>query len=336
MSSSTRRALDINRFVHERTPAWRKLEELLLSIERDGFGSLGLSGARQFGKLYRAASSDLIRARGETADANVVDYLNDLVARAYAIVHAGKSRRERAVLGFYRRGFPRLVREEARMIGLSAAIFLLGGFVGAGTLILDPDAESVMIPPDHQERLPEERVAEDEAQTEGAGAGEASFFSGFLFTNNFRVSILVFALGITFGIGTVLVLFYNGVPLGALAVQYHLQGKGLFFWAWILPHGVPELTAIVIAGASGLVIGRALWAPGRLSRVLALREAGRRAVLLCLGVAPLLVIAALVEGTLSQMHEPRVPYAAKLAVAGLLTVALTLYLGFAGRKKEPA
>jgi uncharacterized protein (DUF58 family)/uncharacterized membrane protein SpoIIM required for sporulation len=332
----SRRALDVNRFVHERTPVWRELEDLLVLLERQGFRALGLERARRFGKLYKSASSDLIRARGETADAAVVDYLNDLVARAYAIVYGGRGRRERVIAAFYLRGFPRLVREERRAVLLSAAILVLGAAIGAGTVALDRDAEAVMIPGMHRERTPEERVAEEEAETQGAGAGEAASFSGFLFTHNFEVSFMVFALGVTFGIGTVLLLFYNGVPLGALAVQYHLSGRGLFFWAWILPHGIPELTAVVIAGASGLVLARALWSPGRLGRGAALRAAAKRAVLLCLGIAPILALAGLVEGTLSQIHAPRIPYEAKLAAAAAIGIALYAYLLLAGRSEKTA
>jgi uncharacterized membrane protein SpoIIM required for sporulation len=177
---------------------------------------------------------------------------------------------------------------------------------------------------------PVERVARDEGGDVHEG-GEAAAFSGFLFTHNMQVAFFAFALGVTFGAGTMLILFYNGLPIGALAAQYHLAGKGLFFWAWILPHGVPELTSVFIAGGAGLVMGRALIAPGRLTRGAALVGASRRAVRLVLGVAPLLCTAGLIEGTISQLHAPVMPYAAKLVFAACVAAALAAYLGLAGR-----
>jgi uncharacterized membrane protein SpoIIM required for sporulation len=159
---------------------------------------------------------------------------------------------------------------------------------------------------------------------------EATVFSAFLFTHNIQVTFLAFGLGITAGVGTALVLFANGVPLGALAVQYHEAGQDLFFWAWILPHGIPELTAIAIAGGAGLVLGRGLVLPGRRRIRDALRHEARRAVRLVVGTMPVLVMAGVIEGTISQMHEPLMPYPAKLAFALLVGTALYIWLWSAG------
>ena len=124
--------------------------------------------------------------------------------------------------------------------------------------------------------------------------------------------------------------------LGALACAYHQAGVGLFFWAWILPHGVPELFETMLAGGAGLLMGRALAAPGDRSRGEALREAAREAIRLVLGGVPILILAGFIEATLSQVHEPHLPYAVKLAVAGLLAAGLAAYLTFAGRGPESA
>jgi uncharacterized membrane protein SpoIIM required for sporulation len=237
---------DVNRFISTRTPSWRALEQLVLDMERRP-GALALDDVRRFAKLYRAASSDLLLARTERVDASIEDYLNGLVARAYAIVYATQPRAQRRIWRFLVDAFPVLFRAEWKVIALSAVLLFAGAAVGAVGIAVDPGSRAVLIPEQHQAFSPDERVMRDEGQV--ASAGEASVFSAFLFTHNIRVTFLVFALGITFGVGTALVLFYNGLPLGALAMQYHLAGEGLFFWAWILPHGIPELTQIFIAGA---------------------------------------------------------------------------------------
>jgi uncharacterized membrane protein SpoIIM required for sporulation len=110
----------------------------------------------------------------------------------------------------------------------------------------------------------------------------------------------------------------------------------MFFWAWILPHGIPELTAVFIAGASGLVIGRGLWVPGRRSRKAALVHEAKRAVRLVLGTMPILVLAGVIEGTISQMHAPIMPYELKLAFAVVVGIAVYAYLLFAGRRAGEA
>jgi len=321
---------DVRRFVDERTPLWSELERTLVAVEQRGMRSLGIGGARTFGKLYRAVSADLLVARGELVDATIVDYLNDLVARAYAHVHAGTGSKARRLPEFFLREFPRLFRAEWRLMALSAALFCAGSAVGAVAMVVDPHAAGVLIPDDHAQRTPAERVAEDEG---GAGhtGDEGAAFSSFLFTHNIQVTFLVFALGLTFGIGTVSVMFYNGVPLGALAMQYHQYGKGLFFWSWILPHGIPEITQIIIAGAAGLVLARGLLLPRRQSRKDALVAEARRAVRLVVGGMPILILAGMIEGTISQMHEPVMPYPLKLAFAVVVGLAVWAYLLFAGR-----
>jgi uncharacterized membrane protein SpoIIM required for sporulation len=323
---------DVERFLREREPTWHELEGMLASVERAGTRSLGMDGARRFAKLYRQVSADLVRARTELVDASIQDYLNDLVARAYRQVYAGTGGSGARVFGFFALEFPALVRHEWRVVALSAALFLAGGVVGAAGLALDPAAAAVLVPEQHQAMTPAERIAEEESGG-GHGSSDAAAFSSFLFTHNIQVSFLVFAMGLTFGVGTAALMFYNGVPLGALAWQYHASGHGLFFWAWILPHGIPEISEIVIAGAAGLILARGLLRPGRRTRRDALVHEARTAARLVVGGMPVLVLAGLIEGTISQMHAPLMPYWAKLVFAAVVGTGLALWLARAGRAR---
>jgi uncharacterized membrane protein SpoIIM required for sporulation len=325
---------DVNRFVDERGAAWTRLEQLLLRVEREGIASLPLPAAREFARLYRAVSNDLLRARTEMVNAAVVDYINDIVARAYAVIHApARSTVGRKLLGFFVADFPRLFRREGLVVALAALIILSGAAVGASFVAVDRYALGALIPDDHQALTPAERVGRDETAA-GVRGDDAVAFSGWLFTHNLEVSFLVFALGVTYGLGTVALLFYNGVPLGALAMQYHQAGQGMFFWAWILPHGVAELTEVSVAGAAGLIIARGLWIPGRRSRGAAFAEEARTAASLVLGGAPLLILAGTIEGTISQMHAPVLPYAAKLVFAACVAIGVFVFLARAGRSAK--
>jgi uncharacterized membrane protein SpoIIM required for sporulation len=323
---------DVNRFVEERGAAWTRLEHLLLRIEREGLASLELPAVREFGRLYRAVSNDLLRARGEMVNLAVVDYINDIVARAYAVMHApSRSTIGRKLFAFFAVDFPRLFRRERRIVALAALIVFTGAALGASFVAVDRYALGALIPDDHQALTPAERVGRDEHAAGGVDGDAAVAFSGWLFTHNLEVSFLVFALGVTFGLGTVALLFYNGVPLGALAMQYHQAGQGMFFWAWILPHGVAELTEVCIAGGAGLIIARGLWIPGRRGRGAAFAEEARTAASLVLGGAPLLVLAGVIEGTISQMHAPLLPYSSKLVFAACVAAGVFTFLVRAGR-----
>jgi uncharacterized membrane protein SpoIIM required for sporulation len=328
---------DVNRFVEERGAAWSRLEQLLLRIEREGIATLEIPAAREFGRLYRAVSNDLLRARTEMVNAAIVDYINDIVARAYAVMHApAQTTAWRKLLSFFITDFPRAFRRERHMVALAALVLFGGAALGAGFVAVDRYALGALIPDGHQLQTPSERVGRDERPEAGIGGDDAVAFSGWLFTHNLEVSFLVFALGVTFGLGTVALLFYNGVPLGALAMQYHQDNQGVFFWAWILPHGVTELTEVCVAGAAGLIIARGLWLPGRRARGTAFAEEARNAASLVLGGAPLLVLAGVIEGTVSQLHAPLVPYWAKLAFAACVAFGVFWFLMRAGRASDAA
>ena len=325
------RGFDVNRFVQERGPDWSRLEASLSQIEQHGLARLKLSEARSFARLYRRVSSDLVQARNAQLNATMLDYLNDIVARAYAIMHTARRPQSRSLIGFFLRDFPRRFRSEWRAISLAALVLFGGAATGAISVASDPYALGALIPDDHQAFTPSERVRREEREAGKMAGDRAAAFSGWLFTHNMEVSFLVFALGLTFGVGTVGLLFFNGVPLGALAMQYHNEGQDLFFWAWILPHGVTELTVVCIAGGAGLIIARGLWLPGRLTRASALAAEARNATSLLLGGLPLLGVAGAVEGTISQLHAPALPYSAKLLFALLLACAVYGFLLRAGR-----
>lgn len=332
-------SLRARKFVTGRSPQWEELDHFVTWCESQPM-LRGVSGDQvcRFGRLYREVAVDLVQANRLELDAATRDYLNDLVGRAYAVLYGGR-RRERFRLGrFFLSGYPRLVRRERRLVACSLGLLVAGGLCGAGAARWDVSSQALLIPPGHQDMTPSERV-EGEGSRPLFGGADAAAFSAMLFTHNLRVSFLVFALGLTLGVGTVALMFYNGVPLGALAAQYHLDGQGLFFWAWILPHGVIELSIVVIAGAAGLMLARGMWAPGTRGRLDAIRHESRDAVRLLLGGAPWMVLAGLVEGTISQLHPPTVPYSAKLAVAGVLGLAFLVYLVGAGREvrlRDPA
>lgn len=305
--------------------------ELTRLLRRAAASTLSLQDSEALAHQYRLGASALLRARA-AGDAAGAEQLEGLMRAAYALVYAAppSGSRWRTVARFFLREFPRLVRAERRLVALSAALLLAGALCGAAVVWLDPGALGVVVPETHQEQTPSERVSQ-EAQRDLFDAGSSAVFSSFLFTHNIQVTFLVLALGLTAGIGTAAVLFWNGIPLGALAAQYGLSGQALFFWAWILPHGVTELSVVAIAGAAGFVLARGLLRPGALGRGAALQREARRAVGLVLGGMPLLIVAGLVEGSVSQLHPPLVPLWLKLAFAAALALATLSYLARAGR-----
>ena len=106
------------------------------------------------------------------------------------------------------------------------------------------------------------------------------------------------AMGVLAAIPTALLMIYNGMILGVFVAIHQQAGIDAELWAWILPHGVTEIGAIVLCGGVGLMLGRAVVAPGLLTRTEALQQAG----ITSLGVAGMLFAAAIIESYLRQSH----------------------------------
>lgn len=317
--------MEIAHFVEQRRPRWASLEDLLQKAETRGLEALALDEAKSLSRLYRSASSDLLEVRAKGGAAEVSDYLNDLVGRAYALTQPGRRVKGREVFRFVTHGFPDLMAREMRFYLLSLALFLAGGGFGWLGMVFDPDAAPYLVPEQHLELDPVKR-AEQEAKGEVAPAQQQAAFASFLFTHNIQVAFFAFALGLTVGVGTVIVMFGNGVLLGSLAWVYTSKGLAAWFWGWILPHGIPEITAICIAGAAGLVIARGIVAPRGLSRRQSLRKESVPALHLLLGTLTLFVLAGFIEGSISQIHPPKLSSAFKIAFALVVGTAVYAYL----------
>jgi uncharacterized membrane protein SpoIIM required for sporulation len=189
----------------------------------------------------------------------------------------------------------------------------------------------VLLPADYL-RNPGERVHQEE---QGQGehiktAQNEAAFSAELIRHNIQVALLAAALGVTFGIGTALLLFENGVLLGAVAVNYTRKGFGLFLSAWLLPHGVFEIPSILIAGQAGFYLARLLLHRRENRNV---RESMREWLILVAGLAMMLVWAGIMEAFFSQHHAPVLPYGFKVAVAIAELVLLALYLLLIGKRE---
>jgi uncharacterized membrane protein SpoIIM required for sporulation len=258
-----------------------------------------------------------------------------LVARAYGEIHETRERRSRlAPWQWFFQTLPRTFRRHLRAFYLTVAITLAGCAFGGLALIFDPESRHATMAFGHDQLTPEERVRQEEQATTDRLEGVKTSFSAYLMTHNTKVSILTLALGMTWGIGTVLLLFSNGVILGAIVVDYVRAGQTKFLLGWLLPHGVIEIPAILIAGQAGLILALALIGWGRRVPLRArLRAVSRDVATLIIGVALLLVWAGFIEAFLSQYHEPVIPYEAKIAFGLLELLLLALYLARSGRER---
>jgi uncharacterized membrane protein SpoIIM required for sporulation len=152
-------------------------------------------------------------------------------------------------------------------------------------------------------------------------------------TNNLAVCFTTFAMGITAGIGTIYMMFTNGMLIGVIGAATWQAGMALQLWTFVAAHGALELPAIFISGGAGLEIARGMLFPGLLPRRESLALAGGRAARLMIGIVPMLVVAGIIEGFVSPsgLATPL-----KFLFSAVLLVALTTYLTRVGLPQSKA
>ena len=324
--------VNLERFVREERPKWEKLDTMLRKLADDPWKTLPLAEARELELLYQRAAADLARLSSYAAEPESRQYLEHLVARGHAEIHGARGAGGRLRPGeWFLRTLPQTFRRQVRSFWFAVAITFAGAVFGAAALALDPDAKQVLMPFEHLRGNPNDRVAQENMDRGQHLNDRKASFSGQLMTHNTRVTLSVVALGMSWGIGTLVMLFYNGVMIGAVAIDYVLAGQTTFLFGWLLPHGVVEIPAIFVGGQAGFVLAGALLGRGvRQSLAARLRAAAPDVVTLCFGAALMLGWAGIVEAFLSQYHEPVLPYAVKISFGCVELVALTWYFFRAG------
>lgn len=317
-------------FVRKRGRAWERLEGLIARAGRRGLRALDAGEIFELGRLYRWAASDLAYAQAQNYDANLLHYLNRLAARGHAQVYGSTVETGRArIAGFFTHTFPQEFRRSWPFTGACIALTVLWAAVAYAIVSHDPSDAYALLP---EWLVPAHITHSLHDSNFDFGPQSSAAMSSMIVTNNIRVAIMTFAAGIvTLGAGTIYLIVFNALMLGALGALYAQAGFGADFWITIAPHGFIELTAIQIAGGAGLLIAAGVLTPGRLRRRDAISQNGRRAGVLIGGVAAMLCLAAAIEGFFSPLRfSPEVR-----AAAGIVTaVLLVSYFGFAGRRSR--
>lgn len=327
--------VNLDKFIAQEQPRWEQLDTVLRRMADDPYRELPVAEARELEGLYQRACADLARLRTYAADPGVRSYLEGLVARGYAEIHGQRASGVRVrPWAWVSRGFPQAFRRRVGAFWFALALMLAGSLFGALALAFDPEAKEVIMPFSHLMGDPAERVAKEEARAEGGkddGDGQRASFAGMLMVHNTQVTLNAMALGLTAGVGTLVLMFYNGVILGAVAFDYVMAGQSVFLAGWLLPHGSVEIPAMLLGGQAGFVLAGALI--GRRERKplrARLRAAAPDVATLCGGAALLLVWAGVIESFLSQHHEPALPYAAKIAFGAAQLAGLIWWLSRGG------
>ncbi|HEY4333029.1 MAG TPA: stage II sporulation protein M, partial [Ilumatobacteraceae bacterium] len=306
-----RRHMDIDAFVVRHQASWSRLGELTRQARKPK--SLSPDQLDELIQLYQRAGAQLADARVTyAADQALVGRLTLLVADAHTVLYSQREvELRRGLRHFATVTFPTAVWSIRRFVVASALLTAVPWLALNIWLAISPRAVNATGPA----TLRDQYIHGDFENYYRSAS--ASSFAQTVFWNNVRVAILAFAAGILLCVVTALLLAYNGANVGIAGGLFTNVGEWQKFWGLILPHGMLELSAVIVAGAAGLRIGWTVIDPGDRSRLVALGEEGRRAGTVVIGLVVAFLMAATIEGFVTGQPWPT-PVRLGIGVVGFM------------------
>jgi len=311
-------------FIQSKKNTWYRLDYLVHHYR--GIGRISEEELSEMVRLYRSVCSDYAYALSNFPYEPVVAELNTLIGKAHKVIYGSRTFDKMAILRFFTHDFPGIFRKNIRYFWISLLLFVLGAGLSFTGSFLNPDLPRHFLGDAYVDKTLANIEKEDPFAIYKSESSPV--LSSFVMTNNIKVTFFAYGMGIFAGIGTIYVLFYNGLIMGVFLYVFFTRGLLFESLLTVMMHGTIELSCIFIAGAAGLMIGRALLFPGTYTRREALKIHGLQSIKLILGTAALLLIAGFIEGFVTRID---LPVYLKGAFVIANAVFLVWYLGFVGR-----
>lgn len=276
--------------------------------------------AAQFTELV----NDLGYSKTYYPHSKVTIYLNGLASRIYLGIYKNKKEESSRIVRFWKTELPLVVRKHHREVLLALVVFLLFAIMGAFSAAHDETFVRGILGDGYVE-MTEDNIAKGDPFGVYKDEDQLMMFVR-IAVNNIRVSFLTFVAGCLASVGTVWFLMTNGVMVGAF--QYYFFAKGLG-WASVLViwiHGTLEISSIIMAGAAGIIVGNSWLFPGTHKRLHSFRNGAKDGLKVLIGIVPILVLAALLEGFVTRYSNMPKPISISILAVSFLFVVW--YFGF--------
>ncbi len=323
-------------FFARNKPDWDELETLL-NKSKKMIRKMTPEELSRMDVLYRRTTIHLSQVKTRTEDVRLIEYLTNLVASAHSLIYI-HPKKKTTIADDLRRlpeSFARVIARNWKFHLIAFTLFFAGGLISYFAALHNPIAAyALSMPGDpRQPGATKEQLLEVLRSGREQGSGEKFAFASVLFSHNFKVSLLAMSTGILASIPTTILMVYNGLLIGAFVSVHYQAGLQTEMWAWILPHGITEFGAIILCGGVGFMLGSAVVNPGLIKRSEKIRQTGIEGGKTCIGVAIMLIAAAIIESYLRQSHlstSSRLTFAAFSAIFW----AVFIWYGFLCEKRD--
>jgi len=310
---------------------WEQLEQLLVELDKPRRKRhMSTELMDQLPHLYRETCNHYALAQSRRYSPALESQLHDLVLRSHRQLYRHRSALFWRLVNFVTVDFPTSFRANINYFWLATALLLIPGLVVGGYIYKKPELiysimdDNQVAMYEHMYNPSNKKLGRSKERT----AETDLYMFGFYIRNNIGVGFRTFASGMLLGLGTVLLLVFNGVSMGSVAGHLTRVGYNDTFWPFVSGHGAFELTAIVICGAAGLLLAHAIISPGQQTRIQALKSRANEAIKLVMGAALMLLIAAFIEAFWSSSGLSN---AIKYSAAAIFWTLVIVYFLLVGR-----
>jgi uncharacterized membrane protein SpoIIM required for sporulation len=299
-------------FIRQNIEKWRATEAIIDDI--DNMSPDVLADA------YVETTSDLAFAQSHYPQSRITMYLNNLASALHNELYRAKREQWTRLITFWTREVPATMRRERRALLVSLLIFVVSAFIGVVSQLGDAEFCRLILGNGYVD-MTLENIEKGNPMGVYGNDDELPMFLG-ITLNNIFVSFVEFAMGMLTTFGTGFKLFQNGVMLGSFQTFFFQQGVGFESMLAVWLHGTLEISAIIVAGAAGIVLGNGWLFPGTMTRLESFRQGARRSLKIVVGTVPLFIVAAFIEGFFTRHTEW--PDAVRLTII-LASLAFVLY-----------
>lgn len=299
-------------FIKQNKKKWEKFEQVLKSDQKD---------PDKLSELFIQVTDDLSYSRTFYPNRSVRIYLNNLAQQIFYSIYKNKKEKGNKFLMFWKEELPYIIYQSRKELLLSFIVFLVAVGIGILSSAKDPNFPRVILGDAYVE-MTIKNIENNDPMAVYKDSDQGSMFLQ-ITTNNLRVSFGTFVFGAFFAIGTILVMLYNGIMIGAF--QFFFYQKGLFLTSFltIWMHGTLEISSIIIAGCAGLVMGKGLVFPGTYSRLQSFQISAQKGLKIMLGIVPIVIFAGIIESFITRYTD--VP---NILRATTILISLTFILGY--------
>ena len=299
-------------FLRRNREKWLEYEQKLFS------GDISAMNPDRLAELYIQLTDDLAYARTFYPKSKTVKYLNGLAAKTHLTIYQSKKKEKRKAFYFWTHELPLIMYRALPKMLYAFLIFTTAFCIGFLSSLQDREFVRTILG-DEYVNMTIENIENGDPMGVYKDENKAGMFAR-IAINNVRVSFTAFAAGITLSILTGYVLFSNGVMLGAFLGFFHTKGLNMEALPVIYIHGTLELSAIVIAGGAGFLLGNSILFPGTFTRLQSLQKAAVEGVKIILGLVPVFLLAAWLESYVTRLTETSLVFKMMIIIPSLLYI----------------